>query len=74
MENELIELTNMLVRYLPFLIPLALIQFGLMIAAIIHICRHNTYRVGNRTIWLIVSILVNVIGPILYFAIGRGED
>jgi len=60
--------------YLPIIIPLAIVQFGLMAAALIHIFKHNTYRVGNRTLWVIISIVINTLGPILYFAIGKGDD
>jgi len=59
--------------YLPFIIPFAIIQVGLMIAALIHIFTHKNYKVGNRTLWLIISILVSTIGPILYFVIGRSD-
>ncbi|MDR2156251.1 MAG: PLD nuclease N-terminal domain-containing protein [Clostridiales Family XIII bacterium] len=65
---------NELGQYLPFLIPIAVIQLALTVAAVIHILRHDTYRFGNRALWLVVSICVNVIGPILYFSIGKGED
>jgi hypothetical protein len=63
-----------LMQYLPFLIPVLLIQLGLLIAALLHILRHNTYRSGNRVLWLIVVIVVNIIGPILYFVIGKGDE
>jgi hypothetical protein len=68
------QLVEQIQPYIPFLIPLVIIQLGLMVAAVIHILRHKTYRVGNRAIWLVVSILVNFIGPVLYFAIGRGDE
>lgn len=61
-------------EYLPFLIPIMLVQLGLMIAALVHIFRHKNYRVGNRVLWVIVSVALNTIGPVLYFTIGRGED
>ena len=61
-------------QYLPFLIPLAIVQLGLMIASLVHIFRHKTYRVGNRVLWIVVCVLVNTIGPVLYFALGKGED
>lgn len=61
-------------EYLPFLIPILLVQLGLMIAALVHIFRHENYRVGNRVLWVIVSVALNTIGPVLYFTIGRGED
>jgi multisubunit Na+/H+ antiporter MnhG subunit len=60
--------------YLPFLIPLAIAQLGLMLAAIIHILRHDTFRFGNKLVWILVSVLINIIGPVLYFVIGRGES
>lgn len=61
-------------EYLLFFIPLVAIQIGLMLAALIHIIRHKTYRVGNRPIWIVVCICFNIIGPVLYFAIGRGDE
>ena len=61
-------------QYLPFLIPLALIEVGLMVAALIHIFTHKTYKVGNRVLWVIVSIVLSTIGPILYFIIGRDDN
>ncbi|HBT94919.1 MAG TPA: hypothetical protein DEB24_01870 [Coriobacteriia bacterium] len=61
-------------EYLPFLLPVLIIQLGLLVAALIHIFRHRTYRVGNRVIWVVVCVLVNIIGPVLYFAIGRGDE
>ncbi|MCL2545732.1 MAG: PLD nuclease N-terminal domain-containing protein [Oscillospiraceae bacterium] len=65
---------DQLMELLPFLIPLFLVQLALMIAAVVHILRHNTYRIGNRVMWLVICLLVNIIGPILYFAIGRGDE
>ena len=58
---------------LPFLIPIAILQFALMGYAIYHILTHKTYKRGSRALWLVLSILVNFIGPILYFLLGK-ED
>jgi len=68
------ELTDAIMAILPFLIPLVIIQFGLAIAALVHIFTHKTYAVGNRALWVIICLFVNIIGPIVYFAIGRGEE
>lgn len=62
-----------IIEYLPFIIPLALAQFALMAYAVYHILTHKTYKIGNRVLWLIVSIAINFIGPILYFVLGK-ED
>ena len=60
-------------EYLLFIIPLFVIQLILMIAALIHIFKHDTYKVGNRVVWVIVSVCVNIIGPVLYFVLGRTD-
>lgn len=64
---------EMLMQYLPFLIPLAVIEIGLAVITLIHIFKHNTYKIGNRTLWVILSF-VNIIGPVLYFTIGKGDE
>jgi bacteriorhodopsin len=58
---------------LPFLIPLIVIQVGLTVAALISVLRRNTYRRGNRIIWVLVSF-ISIIGPIIYFTMGRGDE
>lgn len=63
-----------IMEFLPFLIPLVIVQFGLLGYTIYHILTHNTYKRGNRTLWLIVVIvLMNYVGPILYFLLGKEE-
>ena len=64
---------DQIMEYLPFLIPLALAQFALMGFAVYHILTHKSYKRGTRPLWLVVSILLNFIGPILYFVLGK-ED
>ena len=61
-------------EYLPILIPLGIIQAGLLTASLIHIFTHRTFRFGNRALWAVLCIVVNLIGPILYFTLGRGEE
>ena len=62
-----------IVEFLPLLIPFIIAQFGLMGYAVYHILTHEKYKRGTRPMWLVLAILVNFIGPILYFTIGR-ED
>jgi len=61
-------------QYLPLIIPLGLIEIGLMIAALVHILTHKKYKAGNRLLWIIVSVLISTIGPILYFIVGRSDE
>ena len=65
---------NTLINYLPFLLPILLIEITLAITAVIHVVKHPTYKFGNKTIWIIVVLVVQIIGPILYFTVGRGDN
>jgi uncharacterized membrane protein YozB (DUF420 family) len=55
------------------IIPIALVQLVLLVVALVDIFRHSTYKRGNRTIWVLVSF-IGIIGPILYFTLGKGDD
>ena len=60
---------------LPFLIPLVIVQFSLLGYTIHHILTHDTYKRGNRVMWMIITLaLMNFVGPILYFLLGKEED
>jgi len=63
-----------LMEYLPFLVPILLIELILMVTALIHVLKHKNYRFGNRILWVILVVAVQIIGPILYFTVGRGEE
>lgn len=61
-------------EYLPFLIPLAIAEIALLAFTLRHILTHKNYKRGNRTLWLVVTIVgMQFIGPILYFLLGK-ED
>ena len=61
-------------EWLPFIIPLAALQLGLMIAALVSIFKHKEYKTGNRALWVVITLLVSMVGPILYFVLGKEED
>ena len=62
-------------EFLPFLIPLAIAEFALLGYTLYHILTHNNYKRGNRTLWLVIAIvLMNFVGPILYFLLGKEDE
>jgi len=61
-------------QYIPFLIPVAILELGLLISALVHLLRHKRTRNLNVGIWAVIIVVVNIIGPVLYFLIGREED
>ena len=63
-----------IMEFLPFLIPLVIIQFSLLAYTLYHILTHDTYKRGNRVLWLVNTLVfMNFVGPILYFIFGK-ED
>lgn len=62
-----------LMEYLPILLPIIVVELSLTVAALIHIYRHKTYRIGNRLLWTVLAF-VQIIGPVCYFVFGRGEE
>jgi len=61
-------------QYIPFLIPVAILELGLLISALVHLLRHKRTRNLSVGIWVVIIVVVNIIGPVLYFLIGREED
>jgi hypothetical protein len=62
-----------LLEALPFLIPLIVLQFSLLGYALYHALTHTRYKLGGRPLWILLIVLVNFIGPILYLTLGK-ED
>ena len=63
-----------LMEYLPLMVPVIILDLILIITALVHVLRHPNYKIGNKAIWIIVVLFISLIGPILYFTIGRGEE
>ncbi|EOH86161.1 hypothetical protein BH747_10090 [Enterococcus villorum] len=64
----------MIKDFLPFIIPLVMIQFGLFFYTLYHILTHSHYKHGNRVLWILVIVIgIQFVGPILYFVFGK-ED
>ena len=64
-----------LMDVLPFLIPLAVVEFALLGYTLYHILTHKTYKRGNRTLWLVVALVgMQFVGPVLYFLFGKEND
>lgn len=65
---------NEITQILPFLIPLVVVELGLLGYTIYHILTHKTYKRGNRALWIVIAIVgMQFWGPILYFVLGK-ED
>jgi hypothetical protein len=64
---------DVIVKFLPLLIPVLIIQLGLMIFALVDLAKTPKTR-GPKWIWILIIIFVNMIGPIVYFIVGRERE
>ncbi len=60
-------------QYLPLIIPLVLIQLVLMVTALLDLRKREKTR-GPKWLWVIIIIFGELIGPIVYFTVGRLEE
>ena len=59
-------------EWLPYLIPIIILQLGLMAVALVDLIRRERTR-GPKWMWALVILFVNFIGPVLYLVLGREE-
>ncbi|MBK8906286.1 MAG: PLDc_N domain-containing protein [Anaerolineaceae bacterium] len=57
---------------LPLLIPIFIIQLALIVFALADLARRENTR-GPKWVWVLVILFINMIGPIVYFLVGRDE-
>ncbi len=58
---------------LPFLIPILLVQLGLMVYCLVDLSKHEHTRRGPKWMWALIIILGELVGPIIYLLLGREE-
>ena len=65
-----------IIEFLPFLIPLIILELAVMGYTLYHILTHSTYKRGNRVLWIIIIVVLmnTFIGPILYFLLGKESE
>lgn len=59
---------------MPIFLPLIILELILMLTAVRHVLTHKNYRFGNRALWLVVVIVIQIIGPVMYFVFGKADD
>jgi hypothetical protein len=56
------------------LLPIALIELGLLVYALVDLLRPERRVVGgSKLVWALVIVLIGTIGPLLYLIVGRRE-
>jgi len=61
-------------QLIALLIPLVLVELGLLAFALYDLIKRKHVRGGNKWLWGIIIVVVEFFGPILYFVLGREEE
>jgi len=67
------SLDTTLRTWLPLLAPVIVLQLALQVAAIVDLVRRERVRGGKKWLWAAVIVLGELLGALLYFAVGREE-
>ena len=62
-----------LLKYLPFIVPIMVIQLGLMLYALVDLVRRERVKYLPKWLWLLIILLGELLGPLIYLVAGR-ED
>ena len=53
------------------IIPLIILQLILQVGSLISLVRSDGVQRGNKLIWAIIIVVFGMVGPILYWTLGR---
>lgn len=65
---------QIITKYWMFILPLVVLQLLLMGIAIADIIKSSEFKIGNKVVWIFVSVLISLIGPIIYFVFGKEDN
>jgi hypothetical protein len=63
-----------LVQMLPYMVPLIILEVVLLVVALLDLARRKHVTGGNKIIWVLVTVCIHIIGPIIYLLAGRKEE
>jgi hypothetical protein len=63
------------VNIFALLLPLIILQLGLLIFALVDLTRpERRVRGDSKVVWALIIIFISLFGPLLYFLIGREDS
>ena len=63
-----------LVQMLPYLVPLIVLNTVLLVVALVDLAKRKHVTGGNKIIWILVTVCIQIIGPVIYLLAGRKEE
>jgi hypothetical protein len=67
---ELEFIMQEILRLLPYFIPLIIIEYGLLIFALVQLVRSEVNYMPKWG-WALLIIFINIIGPVVFLIVGR---
>ncbi|MBE3089451.1 MAG: PLDc N-terminal domain-containing protein [Actinobacteria bacterium] len=62
-----------ILRLLPFFIPLIIIEYGLIIFALVQLFRNEAAYLPKWG-WALIIIFINIIGPVVFLIVGKKKE
>jgi len=67
---ELEFIMQEVLRLLPYFIPLIIIEYGLLIFALVQLVKSEVKHMPKWG-WALIIIFINIIGPVVFLIVGR---
>jgi len=65
---------SQVMEMLPFLIPIIILELALLVIALLDVIKREHVTGGNKVVWILVIVLFQIFGPVVYFLFGRRES
>ena len=62
-----------ILNFLPYLIPVMIIEYGLLVFAIVQLAK-NEVRYLPKWGWILIIVFINFIGPVIFLLISKKRD
>jgi len=66
-------MTSTILGMLPFIIPLLIIEYGLMIFALVQAAR-NEVAYLPKWAWILIIVFFGIVGPIVFLIVGKKKE
>ena len=63
-----------IIKMLPYLAPIIILNLVLLVISLVDITRREYVAGGNKIIWVLVTLGIQIIGPVIYLIAGRKEE
>jgi len=62
------------IQMLPYMVPLIILEVVLLVVALVDLAKRKHVTGGNKIVWVLVTVCINIIGPVIYLLVGRKEE